>query len=204
MLEDEIGEIPEKKSEIEEIRQSRKRVIDQKEGEFFDERLQFACSLVIKLLMQCPRILLTDFGVAMVTHFVKSPHENMETLSKVLLRRLKTQEIDDHEGNLRNYYWRVVDGVIFKLYHDGDLMKACEIARTASKLYFEKVDKLDARKQLIISEKYLKYLVNCVLFAISSPKYYDLMGVLIILTNKNYLDKGSYQKILALFEVLSF
>ena len=205
LMEDEMDreESQVKKDELEELRQNniKRRVIDQKEGEFFDERFQFACSLITKLFMQCPKILLTDFGVNLVTHFIKSPHENMETLAKVLLRRLKAQELEEPEGNIRNYYWKLIDGVIFKLYHDGNLIKACDVARMASKFYFEKIDKLDTRKQIIICEKYLKYLVNCVLFAISNPKYYDLMGVLIVLTNKSYLDKASYQKLLALFEV---
>jgi len=191
----------EKKLEEQEDSKIRRRVVDQKEGEQIDERLHFACSLITKLFMQCPKILLTDFGGNLVTHFLKSPYESMESLVKVLLKRLKTQEVDEPDGHIKNNYWRLMDGVLLKLYQGGDLKKACEVARVASKLYFERFDKLDDRRKIIISEKYLKYLVNYVLFATSEPKYYDLMSVLILLTNKGYLEALNYKQLLAFFEV---
>ncbi len=84
--EDELEkEDAEKKLEEEEDSKIRRRVVDQKEGEQIDERLHFACSLITKLFMQCPKILLTDFGGNLVTHFLKSPYESMQSLVKVLL-----------------------------------------------------------------------------------------------------------------------
>lgn len=177
------------------------KAIEQKGPEQLDERLHFACSLITKLLMQSSRVLLSDFGSSLTIYFIDSPYQSIQALAKVLLGKIKTQELEEPEGPARMNYWRFVDGILLRLYQEGDLKKTCEIARMAAKLYFERYDRLEERKKYLVSEKFLKYMVNCILFAISDPKYYNFLSVLILLANKNYLDKENYKKLLAFFEV---
>ena len=179
----------------------KKKVTGQKESQKIDERLHFSYSLLIKLLMQSSRLLMMDFGTTLMVHLLRSPYEKIETLTQVLFKKLKSQEIDGAEGLNRTNYWRSIDGILLRLYQEGDLRKACDVARMASKLYFEKTDKMEERKKIQVGEKYLKYLVNCILFATSNSKYYDFLSVVSILMNKNYLDKDNYKKLLAFFEV---
>lgn len=177
------------------------KAIDQKGPEQLDERLHFACSLITKLFMQSSRVLLTEFGLTLTIYFIESPYQSIQTLTKVLLGKIKAQELEESEGPARANYWRFVDGILLRLYQEGDLKKTCEVARMAAKLYFERYEKLEERKKFLVSEKFLKYMVNCILFAISDPKYYNFLSVLMLLANKNYLDKDNYKKLLAFFEV---
>ena len=189
------------KDQTTKIATKKPKAIDQKGPEQLDERLHFACSLITKLLMQSSRVLLTDFGLSLTIYFIDSPYQSIQTLAKVLLGKIKSQELEEPEGPARMNYWRFVDGILLRLYQEGDLKKTCEVARMAAKLYFERYDKLDERKKYLVSEKFLKYMVNCILFAISDSKYYNFLSVLILLANKNYLDKENYKKLLAFFEV---
>ena len=179
----------------------KKKVTGQKEPQKIDERLHFSYSLLVKLFMQSSRLLMMGFGTTLMVHLLRSPYEKIETLTQVLFKKLKSQDIDGAEGLTRTNYWRSIDGILLRLYQEGDLRKACDVARMASKLYFEKTDKMEARKKIQVGEKYLKYLVNCILFATSNPKYYDFLSVVSILMNKQYLDKDNYKKLLAFFEV---
>lgn len=114
-----------------------------------------------------------------------------------MLNHIKTKDLDDQTlvG-----YWRFVDLVLVKLHTDGEGRKACEFAKIASKIYFDKFELATAEKKGIIQERYLKFFINTLLYAISSPSKYDFLSFDVVLANKAFLDTKTYRNILAFFE----
>ncbi len=123
-------------SETKDMNEGRKKVCEQSGEDKHDERLQFVSSLIAKLLMQCPKILLSEFGFNLIVFFAKSPRETMSSLLKVILRRMRAQDLDESDGVLKNLYWKFIDGVILKIYQEERLDKSCELAKLAAKIYF--------------------------------------------------------------------
>jgi len=166
-----------------------------------NEKFMFTASLIAKLLMTCTTLVNSEFAAKATIYLLRSSYQNLELTLRTMINNFKIKEI--LEDNPYINYWRYVDEVILRLYEENDLKRACDFAKLVSKIWNEKNDSLPEDKKTIVGEKYLKYLINIIILAISSIGKYDLLTVAITLANKSYLDASSYKKILAFFEVIS-
>ncbi len=167
--------------------------------ETVNDRYLVTCSLICRLFMHCSSILASEFAVNTFAHLAKKTDPHVETLIKSVLNHLRTKDLEDQAIVS---YWRFVDLVLVKLHSDNEGRKACELAKIVSKIFYDGFDRATQQKKSIIQEKYLKFVINTLLYAISAPTKYDFLSVDIVLANKAYLDPATYKKIIAFFEVL--
>lgn len=166
-----------------------------------NERLLVTCSLISKLFMTCTAFLNSEFAVNTICYLIKKSDVHVDTLVKSMMAHFKVKDIHDTSHIT---YWRFVDWVLVKLQTEGDVRRACEFAKLTSKIYYEKIETQPEEKRQVIRERYLKYLINVILYSISTPNKYEFLSVASTLANKSYLDATNYKKVLAFFEVIFF
>ena len=167
-----------------------------------NEKEIFCCSLMMKLMISSSILASSSWGIDIIFFYLRRNDETLNNIVKTMLKTIKDKEIGSKIGANKTFlFWNMIADIINKFYEQEDLVKCVEIARMVCKIYFDKIDKLTDDIKKTLHEKFLGFLVDSIVFAVSSQERYNYLSIVNSFTNKNYLDAEYYKKLLAFFEV---